>query len=120
MLVQAGAFGEHVFTEAKLGNAPDAEQQNMAVNGKYLQVRPDLEFERRAPSLGNLDGGDGLGHVVTYHACTRAMALAEESGSGVVAAKNSSHFGMAGFYVKRIVSAGYIGIMMTSPRLLII
>ena len=79
-----------------------------------IKAQPDLTFERKAPSLGVLDGGDGLGHVVTYHACTKAMALAEESGSGVVAIKNSSHFGMAGFYVKRFVSAGYVGMMMTS------
>jgi ureidoglycolate dehydrogenase (NAD+) len=79
-----------------------------------IKARPNLTFERKAPSLGILDGGDGLGHVVTYHACTKAMALAEESGSGVVAVKNSSHFGMAGFYVKRIVSAGYVGMLMTS------
>ena len=85
-----------------------------------IKARPELKFERTAPASGIMDGDDGLGHAITYHACTRAMALAEESGSGVVAAKNSSHFGMAGFYVKRIVSAGYIGIMMTSPRLLII
>ncbi len=53
--------------------------------------RPELRFEQRGPSLGVMDGDDGLGHVVTYRACTRAMQLADESGSGVVVVRNSSH-----------------------------
>jgi ureidoglycolate dehydrogenase (NAD+) len=78
-----------------------------------IKTKPTLQFEKRAPSMGIMDGGDGLGHVVTYHACTEAMGLARESGSGLVAVRNSSHFGMTGFYILRIVSEGYVGMMMT-------
>ena len=79
-----------------------------------IKTCPDLVFERRGPSMGVLDGDDGLGHVAAYRACTEAMALAAESGSGIVAVRNSSHFGMTGYYVKRIISAGYAGMMMTA------
>ena len=78
-----------------------------------IKARPDIQFERRAPSLGLVDGGDGLGHVVAYEATTRAMELAEESGSGAIVIRNSSHFGMAGFYVLRLVENGYVGMAMT-------
>lgn len=78
-----------------------------------IKARPTIAFERRAPSLGILDGGDGLGHVVTWRACEEAMRLAEESGCGAVGVRNSSHFGMAGFYINRLVSNGYIGMAMT-------
>jgi ureidoglycolate dehydrogenase (NAD+) len=78
-----------------------------------IKTEPQLHFERVAPAMGIMDGGDGLGHVVTYQACTHAMALAEESGAGIVSVRNSSHFGMTGFYVKRIVSEGYTAMMMT-------
>ena len=79
-----------------------------------IRAQPELRFERRAPSMGIMDGGDGLGHVATYHACTHAMQLAKESGSGSVSVRNSSHFGMTGYYILRIVSAGYVGMMMTA------
>ena len=79
-----------------------------------IKADPHLQFEQRAPSLGIMDGGDGLGHPVTYSACTEAMKLADESGSGVVVVKNSSHFGMTGFYINRLVKAGFIGMMMTA------
>jgi ureidoglycolate dehydrogenase (NAD+) len=79
-----------------------------------IRAYPEMKFEKRASSLGIMDGGDGLGHIVTHQACTEAMKLAEESGSGVVIVKNSSHFGMTGYYINRMVEAGYIGMMMTA------
>jgi ureidoglycolate dehydrogenase (NAD+) len=78
-----------------------------------IKTEPNPTFERRAPSLGIMDGDDGLGHVVTYRACTEAMAMARESGSAVVAVRNSSHFGMTGFYLLRLAAEGFIGMMMT-------
>lgn len=79
-----------------------------------IKARPNIRFEQRSPSLGIVDGDDGLGHVVTYYASTKAIELAKESGNCVVVVKNSSHFGMAGFYVKRIVSEGCAGMLMTA------
>ncbi|MFC1738910.1 Ldh family oxidoreductase [Planctomycetota bacterium] len=72
---------------------------------------PNLAFQKTAPSLGILNGDDGLGHVVIYHACEHAMKLAEESGTGAVSVKNSSHPGMLGFYLMNIISAGYSGLI---------
>ena len=85
-----------------------------------IKMHPTLRFERSAPALGLLDGNDGLGHVVTWEACTRAMELARECGSGTVVVHNSSHFGMAGFYVRRMVAEGYVGIVMTATDALLI
>lgn len=79
-----------------------------------IKKKPNLHFERVAPSSGVMDGGDGLGHVVTYRACTEALKIAKESGCAMVSIKNSSHFGMTGFYVNRIVREGYVAMMMTA------
>ena len=79
-----------------------------------IKARPDIRFTRKASAVGHLDGGDGLGHVVTYHATTHAMELAAEAGTGVVSVGNSSHFGMAGFFVLRMAEKGFVGISMTA------
>lgn len=79
-----------------------------------IKTRPQLTFTQTAPAIGILDGGDGLGHVVAYHATTHAMQLAAEAGTGMVAIGNSSHFGMAGFYVLQMAAAGYAGMSMTA------
>ncbi len=76
--------------------------------------RPTISVERTASSVAIVDGGDGLGHVVTYRACDEAMTLAGETGTAVVSVRNSSHFGMTGFYVLRLVSKGFVGMMMTA------
>ena len=79
-----------------------------------IKTRPAMHFEEVAPSLGILDGDDGLGHVITYRACIEAMSLASRTGSGTVVIKNSSHFGMTGYYIQRLASEGYAAMMMTS------
>ena len=78
-----------------------------------IKTTPQLRFQRVAPSMGIMDGGDGLGHVVAYHACTHAIELAREAGIGAVAIKDSSHFGMTGFYIHRIVREDLVGMAMT-------
>jgi len=76
-----------------------------------IKSRPDVSFEQTAPAIGILDGDDGLGHVAMYHACNHAMTLAEESGAGAVSVKNSSHAGMIGYFIKHIVSKGYLAVI---------
>ena len=78
-----------------------------------IKTRPEIVFERTGPATGIVDGGHGLGHVVTYRACDHAMLLADEAGSGIIAIRNSSHFSMTGYYVKRVVERGYAAMMMT-------
>ncbi|MBC7235788.1 MAG: Ldh family oxidoreductase [Chloroflexi bacterium] len=78
-----------------------------------IKAKANPTFERRAPSLGIMDGDDGLGHVVTYKACSEAIKMARESGAAIITVKNSSHFGMTGYYILRLVSEGLIGMMMT-------
>lgn len=85
-----------------------------------IKTRPDIRFEQTAPSMGIVDGGDGLGHVVTWHATTKAMELAAESGTGVVSIRDSSHNGMTAFYILRLISEGYIGIAMTATDKMLI
>ena len=85
-----------------------------------INPRPPIRFERSSASLGYLDGGDGLGHVVGYRATSKVMELAEETGTAAVSVGNSSHFGMAGFYALRLARRGYISMCMTpTDRLLI-
>lgn len=79
-----------------------------------IKAQPNITFNKTAPSVGYVDGGDGLGHVVGYHATTRAMELAREAGTGAVSIGNSSHFGMAGFYALRMADEGFIGLSMTA------
>lgn len=61
-----------------------------------------------------MDGRDGVGQVVTDRACTGAVARAEEHGVGVVAVRNSNHFGTAAYWTRRIAGAGCVGMLFTN------
>lgn len=64
-----------------------------------------------------VDGCNGLGAVVGNWCMDLAMSKAQAVGIGIVSAKNSNHYGMAGWYTIRAQLKGLIGMSMsnTSP-----
>lgn len=63
-----------------------------------------------------LDGNNGMGHVVSHKAMEMAIAKAKEYGMGMVAVRNSTHYGIAGYYATMATKAGMIGITGTNAR----
>jgi len=63
-----------------------------------------------------LDGNNGLGHVVAKQAMQMAIDKAKEHGMGMVAVRNSTHYGIAGYYTTMATKAGMIGITGTNAR----
>ncbi len=63
-----------------------------------------------------LDGGNGMGHVVGQKAMTLAIRKAKKNGLGMVVVRNSTHYGIAGYYPLMAVEAGMIGITGTNAR----
>jgi len=61
-----------------------------------------------------LDGRDGVGQVVTDTACTEAVRRAREHGVGIVAVRNSNHFGTAAYWTRRIAAQDCVGILTTN------
>jgi ureidoglycolate dehydrogenase (NAD+) len=78
-----------------------------------IKKRPHIRHERKASGLAVVDGDDGLGHVVTTQATQLAMELCREAGTASVVVKNSSHFGMTGYYVRMMTQRGFAGMVMT-------
>lgn len=61
-----------------------------------------------------LDGRDGIGQVVTNHAITLAADAAKQFGVGVVAVRNSNHFGTAAYWTRIMAERGCVGILTTN------
>ena len=66
------------------------------------------------PALCVLDGRHGIGQVLTGMACDDAVRRAESHGVGVVAVRNSNHFGTAAYWTRRMAASGCIGILTTN------
>lgn len=58
------------------------------------------------------DGENGIGHHVSACCCEHATRLVRDHGTGLVIARNSTHFGTAAFWAQRMSTAGLIGIVM--------
>ena len=63
-----------------------------------------------------MDGQNGMGHVISYNAMKLAIEKAKKYGMGMVAVRNSSHFGFAGYYPLMAVRENMIGITGTNAR----
>lgn len=64
-----------------------------------IKCAPEFEFEDNLPCTRVMDADNGLGLVASRCALDTAIELAKNFGMGAVAIRNSSHFGMAGYYV---------------------
>lgn len=61
-----------------------------------------------------LDGRDGIGQVITNHAIDAAATAAATFGVGVVAVRNSNHFGTAAYWTRLLAERGCVGILTTN------
>lgn len=67
-------------------------------------------------STAVIDGQCGMGHVIAYKAMKLAIKKARMYGLGAVAVRNSSHFGIAGYYSLMAIKEGMIGFVTTNTR----
>src|SRR5687768_13886019 len=67
---------------------------------------------RESGAVLHYDGGNSLGQVVAENCCLHAVRLAREHGVGVVVARESNHFGAAGWWGQRISAQGMLGIVL--------
>ncbi|OGS08307.1 MAG: lactate dehydrogenase [Elusimicrobia bacterium RIFOXYA12_FULL_51_18] len=89
----------------------------------YDRIRQGIQLPTTAfkiiketPASAVIDGGNGMGHVVAHKAMEMAIRKARKYGIAMTAVRNSTHYGMAGYYPLMAVKAGMIGITGTNAR----
>ncbi|HNY66190.1 MAG TPA: Ldh family oxidoreductase [Deltaproteobacteria bacterium] len=63
-----------------------------------------------------IDGNHGMGHVIAYRAMAKAISMAKRSNIGMVAVRNSTHFGIAGYYPTMAVKQDMVGLAFSNAR----
>jgi len=81
-----------------------------------LNPQTGFEILRSGPTTAVVDGHDGMGHVIAKRSMQMAIDKARQYGMGMVAVRNSSHYGIAGYFALMAVEAGMIGITGTNAR----
>jgi len=75
-----------------------------------------VEVVREGSTTAVIDGHHGMGHVIGVRAMELAIAKATEFGMSAVAVRNSSHFGIAGYYPLMAIEQDMIGVTVTNAR----
>jgi len=84
-------------------------------SGQQLAVT-NFEIVRESPTTAVVDAHHGMGMVIGIKAMTLAISKAKTYGMGSVAVRNSTHFGIAGYYPLLAVKSGMIGMAFTNAR----
>ncbi len=75
-----------------------------------------ITLVKDTPTTAVIDGGNGMGMVVGHHAMKMAIEKARQYGLGAVAVRNSSHYGVAGYYPLMAVKEGMVGLSVTNAH----
>jgi L-2-hydroxycarboxylate dehydrogenase (NAD+) len=81
-----------------------------------IEKKAVYEIVRESPATAVIDGHHGLGMVIGYHSMNLAIEKAKIYGMGSVAVRNSTHFGIDGYYPLMAVKNGMIGMSFTNAR----
>ena len=80
------------------------------------EVKTKIDVIKDGPTTALWDGNCGMGHVIAYKAMKTAIEKAKKYGLGAVAVRNSTHFGIAGYYSLMAIKEGMLGITVTNAR----
>lgn len=83
-----------------------------------IDSKPEIVKETAVSAL--IDGHNGMGQLIGHYCMELAIKKAKEIGIGMVVAKNSNHYGIAGYYAKMACDLGLIGISMTNTAPLMV
>ena len=86
------------------------------IDAGILNPKTKIDIVKETETTAVLDGNNGMGHVVSKKAMQIAIDKAKKHGIGMTAVKNSTHYGIAGYYSLMAIQAGMIGITGTNAR----
>lgn len=76
----------------------------------------EIEILKETPTTVVMDAHDGMGMVASHRAMEMIIEKARTYGIGMAAVRNSTHYGIAGYWATMATKAGMIGITGTNAR----
>jgi len=73
------------------------------IQKKLINPKPKIKIIRISPSIAHVDAHNAIGFVAADIAIKTAINNAKKTGIGLVAVKNSGHYGLSGYYAEQAV-----------------
>ena len=90
------------------------------IKSRYEQgERTDIRVDKEEGLCVRIDGGNQPGYLVAYRAMEIAIERAKQNGASIIGVYNTSHCGMAGYYVDMARKTDMIGLIFADclPRI---
>ena len=84
------------------------------IQKKLINPRPKIKIKKISQSISLIDANNSIGFVSADIAIKTAIYSAKKTGIGLVAVKNSGHYGLSGYYVEKAVKKNLIAICFTN------
>ncbi len=83
-----------------------------------VDAKPETVFETKLSAV--MDAGDMMGQLAAHSAMSLAIKKAEAAGVGMVAVRNSNHYGIAGYYAGMALEHDLMGVCMTNTEAIMV
>ena len=79
-----------------------------------INPRPKIKIKKISQSISHIDANNSIGFVAANVGIKTAITSAKRTGLGLVAVKNSGHYGLSGYYAEQAVKKNLIVMVFTS------
>ena len=84
------------------------------LNKRVINPKPKIKIKKISQSISHIDADDSIGFVAADIAIKTAIKNAKKTGIGMVAVKNSGHYGLSGYYAEQAVKKNLITMVYTN------
>ena len=84
------------------------------IKKRLINPQPKIKIKKISQSISLVDANDGIGFVAADIAIKEAIKNAKKTGIGMVAVKNSGHYGLSGYYAEQAVKRNLITMIYTN------
>jgi len=84
------------------------------ISKKVINPKPKIKIKKISSSISHIDANNSIGFVAADLAIKTAIKHAKKTGIGMVAVKNSGHYGLSGYYAEQAVKKNLIAMIYTN------
>ena len=84
------------------------------IKKKIINPKPKIKIKKISQSITHIDGNNSIGFVAADIGIKTAIKSAKKTGIGLVAIKNSGHYGLSSFYAEQAVKKNLMVLCFTN------
>ena len=84
------------------------------ISKKVINPKPKVKIKKISQSISHIDADDSIGFVAADLGIKKAILNAKKTGIGLVAVRNSGHYGLSGYYAEQAVKKNLVTMIYTN------